>query len=154
MTATSLTTSEHALPRGLQSTLPCTLPGLDGSLTLLQVVGSGSYGKVFLAKTSDGKLRAAKCIPLQAGSATASNPEVSPESEAELLRLVKHSNVIRLHDSQTIDGRLWVRSIKAAWEALRGGLIAALTSTPLAFSQASPTSLFLPCPGHPSPTSD
>lgn len=111
MTATSLTNAEHALPKGQVSPLPSTIQGLDGSLTLLQVVGSGSYGKVFLAKTSDGRLRAAKCIPLQPGSASASNPELSPESEAELLRLVKHNNVIRLHDSKIIDGRLWVRDV-------------------------------------------
>lgn len=111
MTATTFASVEHALPKGQGTPLPCTLQGLDGSLTLLQVVGSGSFGKVFLAKTLDGKLRAAKCIPLQAGSATASNPELSPESEAELLRLVKHNNVIRLHDSKIIDGRLWVRNV-------------------------------------------
>jgi len=91
------------------SILPYKLPGLDGSLTLLHSVGSGSYGKVYLGQTSDGSLRAAKCIPLKTLSEASADSDVSPESEPTFLKLVKHSNVIRLYDSKVIGGRLWVR---------------------------------------------
>lgn len=104
---TSAQPNDESLPKG--SPLPYKLAGLDGSLTLLQVIGSGSYGKVFMAKTNDGRLRAAKCIPLRLGPSTLEHPELSPETEAQLLKLVKHDNVIRLYDSKVVDGRLWVR---------------------------------------------
>lgn len=93
------------------SPLPYTLSDLDGALTLLQHIGAGSYGKVFLGQTAEGKLRAAKCIPLRSAAALANDDTATvatPESEAAMLRRVKHPNVIRLYDSKILDGRLWI----------------------------------------------
>ena len=108
--ATNGSSSQNGTARTPQgSPLPCKLQGLDGSVTLLEMLDSGSYGKVFLAKTSEGKLRAAKCVPLRTDITLQASSDLSPESEAGFLKLVKHRNVIRLHDSRIVDGRLWVR---------------------------------------------
>ena len=114
-TCSSPSTSPLPGPQSLHASLPYKLSGLEGSLTLHRIVASGSFGKGFLAKTNDGRLRAAKCIPLAIRPALDGSPSGStPETEAAIMKHVKHSNVIRLYDSNVIDGRLWVRPLDAS----------------------------------------
>lgn len=98
----------------LPLSFPCKLPGLEGSVTLLEQIGAGSYGKVYLGRNADGKLRAVKCIPLRLFEGEpiqeAGQSIPPPETEAEMLRLSKHSNVIKLYDSMLSNGNIWVRA--------------------------------------------
>ena len=86
--------------------LPLFLPELDNGSTLMESIGHGSFGNVYLSKTSNNAWRAVKSIPFRDEGQTYGSHKLN---EAQLLSDLKNGHVVKLYDSKIIRGIMWVR---------------------------------------------